>query len=67
VPEKGLNEIPRAMREQYEKGVAAIHRNNLDYALTLLTAVLKQEPSFYAAREALRDAQLRKSESVVVS
>jgi tetratricopeptide (TPR) repeat protein len=60
MPEKGINEVPRALREQYEKGVAATQRNNLDYALSILTAILKQEPAFFPAREALRDAQFRK-------
>ncbi len=61
MPEKAVSEIQRPLREQYEKGLAAIQRDNLDYALTILTAVLKQEPSFYAGREALRDAQFRKA------
>ena len=60
MPEKGINEVSRALREQYEKGVAAVQRNNLDYALTILNAVLQQEPGFFPAREALRDAQFRK-------
>jgi tetratricopeptide (TPR) repeat protein len=61
MPEKGLNEITRSLREQYEKGLAAIHRNNLDYAIAILTSVLQAEPAFYPAREALRDAQFRKA------
>lgn len=55
--EKSLNEIPRAWREQYEKGRLAFERNNLDYAVDLLGKVLEQEPGFYACREALRAAQ----------
>jgi tetratricopeptide (TPR) repeat protein len=61
MPEKEIKDIPRAVREQYEKGVAATQRNNLDYAIAILTAVLNQEPALYPAREALRDAQLRKA------
>jgi tetratricopeptide (TPR) repeat protein len=61
MPEKGISDVGRAVREQYEKGVAAIQRDNLDYALAILTAVLRQEPGLYPAREALRDAQLRKA------
>jgi len=61
VPEKGLNEIPRAWREQYEKGLAAFERKNLDYAISLLTKVLEQEPGFYECREALRASQFNKA------
>ena len=57
MPEKSLNEIPRAWREQYEKGCLAFERNNLDYAVQLLGKVLEQEPGFYQCREALRAAQ----------
>lgn len=57
MPERTLNEIPRAWREQYDKGRLAFERNNLDYAVQLLTKVLEQEPGFYQCREALRAAQ----------
>jgi len=61
MPEKELRDTPRSVRDQYEKAVAATQRNNLDYAIAILTAVVAQEPGLYAAREALRDAQLRKA------
>jgi tetratricopeptide (TPR) repeat protein len=61
MPEKELNAIARPLREQYEKGVAAIERQNLDYAITLLDAVLRQEPAFYRCREALRAAQFKRA------
>jgi len=61
MPEKELQAIARPLREQYEKGVAAIERNNLDYAITLLDAVLRQEPGFYRCREALRAAQFKRA------
>lgn len=60
MPEKQPSEIPRALREQYEKGRLAFERNNLDYAIQLLTQVLVQEPAFYACREALRAAQFKR-------
>lgn len=60
MPEKQPSEIPRALREQYEKGRLAFERNNLDYAIRLLTQVLAQEPGFYACREALRAAQFKR-------
>lgn len=61
MPEKAVHEISRAWREQYEKGRAAFERNNLDYAISILTKVLEQEPGFYECREALRASQFKKA------
>jgi tetratricopeptide (TPR) repeat protein len=55
--EKTLNQIPAAQRELYDKGMAALRRNNLDYAVTLFTQALRNEPGFYDCREALRATQ----------
>lgn len=63
MPEKSLNQIPKSSRDLYEKGKAALGRNNLDYALALFNQVLQNEPSFYDCREALRAAQLKKAGS----
>lgn len=62
MPEKTLTQIPRPLREQYQKGKAAFERNNLDYAITILTAVLEQEPAFYECREALRASQFKRAQ-----
>ncbi len=61
MPEKSSQEVPRASREQYEKGVQAFQRKNYDYALAILTQVLRQEPAFYECREALRATQFKKA------
>lgn len=61
MPEKPLSAIPRAQRDLYEKGVTAITRNNLDYAVSILAGVLKIEPGFFEARQALRAAQVKKA------
>ena len=61
MPEKSANEIPRAVREQFEKGVSALERNNLDYAIELLLAVLKAEPGFLAGRDTLRKVGKKKA------
>jgi tetratricopeptide (TPR) repeat protein len=45
----------------FDKGIAALQKNNLDYAVTLLLQVLKNEPGFYECREALRAAQHKRS------
>jgi tetratricopeptide (TPR) repeat protein len=60
MPEKSVSQVPRALREQYEKGLAAFQRNNFDYALQLLNAVLDQEPGFLDARQTLRATQFKK-------
>src|ERR1043165_8321857 len=61
--EKSFNEVPRGERELYEKGLAAVERNNLDYALVIFNQVLSKEPGFYECREKLRATQLKKAGS----
>src|SRR5436190_4362668 len=61
MPEKSLHEIPRAWRELYEKGKAALARNNLDYAIDIFNQILQKEPAFYDCREALRATQFKKA------
>ena len=56
-----MNEIPRPIRDQYEKALAALQRQNFDYAVAILEQVLQREPGFYAAREALRAAQSKRA------
>lgn len=59
--EKTLNQIPRNLREQYEKGKTAFDRKNYEYAIAIFCQVLEQEPAFYDCREALRASQFKKS------
>lgn len=61
MPEKTLNEIPRSLRELYEKGLSALHKSNNDYALAIFEQVLSSEPAFFDCREALRAAQFKKA------
>ena len=61
MPEKGSSSLPRALREQYEKGLAALQRQNFDYAIAILAEVLQREPGFYSGREALRAPHRRRS------
>lgn len=63
MPEKSLNEIPRALRELHEKGNAALQKQNLDYAIAIFNQILLKEPGFYECREALRATQFKKSGS----
>jgi tetratricopeptide (TPR) repeat protein len=61
MPEKTLAEIPRNLRELYEKGNAALAKKNYDYAIAIYNQVLANEPAFYPCREALRACQLSKA------
>jgi tetratricopeptide (TPR) repeat protein len=60
MPEKSLAEIPRSLRELYEKGSAAYNRSNWDYAIAIFTQVLQKEPAFFDCRKALRATQHNK-------
>jgi len=59
--EKKSNEIPREARSLFTKGMEAVQRENLDYAITLFNQVLENEPAFYECRKALREAQFKKA------
>lgn len=60
MPEKTLAEIPRDVRELFQKGVTAVQRQNLDYAITFFQEVVKREPACLEGRQALRAAQIKK-------
>ena len=59
--EKSLTDLPRNVREQFDKGLAALERSNWDYAIELLLGVVKAEPAFLTGREALRKGALKKA------
>jgi tetratricopeptide (TPR) repeat protein len=61
MPEKSLNELPRDLRDLYQKGATALQRQNFDYAIAILQQVLSREPSCLECRQALRAAQIKKS------
>jgi tetratricopeptide (TPR) repeat protein len=61
MPEKSLSEIPRPVRELYERGMAALQRRNWDYAVAIFNQVLQKEPAFYDCRESLRACQYKKA------
>lgn len=60
MPEKALNEVAPHCREQFEKGMAAVKRQNFDYAIEILGGLLQLEPALYPAREALRVTQYKR-------
>lgn len=61
MPEKSVNELRANLREYHEKGVAALQKNNLDYAIELFMRVLREEPACFESRQALRATQHRRS------
>ncbi len=61
MPEKSLNQIPRPLREQYDKGLKNFQQQNFDYAIAILTQVLVQEPAFFDCRQVLRVTQFKKA------
>ena len=61
MPEKNGNEVPRDLRELYQKGTVAFQRQNFDYAIAILNQVLAREPSFFDCRQTLRAAQFKKA------
>ncbi len=61
MPEKSLNDVPRDLRDLYQKGTTALQRQNFDYAIAIFQQVLQREPAFLECRQALRAAQLKKS------
>jgi len=60
MPEKSLHEIPLALRQYFEKGAAALQRENFDYAISIFNDILAKEPAFFECREFLRVTQFKK-------
>ncbi len=54
------NNLPKRARELFEKGMIALERNNLPYAMDMFMAALDIEPRFLKARKFLRTAGIRK-------
>ena len=57
---KKLADVPRKVREIYERGVAAMERGNMDYAIDTFLDLLEREPGVLEVRKMLRAAELRK-------
>jgi tetratricopeptide (TPR) repeat protein len=61
MPEKNVNDIPRDVRELFQKGSVALQRQNLDYAIAIFNQIVQREPAFLEGRQALRAAQFKKA------
>src|SRR6266699_4173517 len=57
--EKNLSDVPRDLRDLYQKGSMALQRQNFDYAIAIFNQVLQREPGFFECRQALRAAQFK--------
>jgi len=55
-----MEDAPRKARELFEKGLRAMERNNLDYAMDLFVSSLELEPRLLRVRKFLRAAQVKK-------
>jgi tetratricopeptide (TPR) repeat protein len=63
MPEKTIDQINRTARDQYQKALGAVERNNLDYAVEMLQQCLLSEPNFLQGRKHLRAVQMKRAES----
>lgn len=61
MPEKNTSEIPRDVRDLFEKGNAAVQRENWEYGFLFYLQALQKEPGFFECRQALRAAQIAKA------
>src|SRR5437016_6174737 len=61
MPEKNLNDMPRDLRDLFQKGSVALQRQNFEYAMAIFNQVLQREPGFFECRQALRAAQFKKA------
>jgi predicted Zn-dependent protease len=60
---KTEKELSETQRSHWLKAVAAIELRNFGYAVSLLQAILKQEPQFLTGRQLLRRAEVTKRKS----
>lgn len=56
-----IEQVPRKVRDLYNKAFSAVERGNLDYAIDMLLSVLDLEPRLLIARKYLRLAELKKT------
>ncbi|MDP7010085.1 MAG: protein kinase [Verrucomicrobiota bacterium] len=60
MPEIDESELPKELRGKYDHALAAVNKNNHDYAILLLKDLLKQVPGFVEGRIVLRESQRKK-------
>lgn len=62
--ETTVENLDRRARELYNKALAALERNNLDYAIEMFIQILTLTPNFTQGRKFLRAAQMKRAESL---
>jgi predicted Zn-dependent protease len=63
MPLRTENELSEQLRAHWLKAIAAIELRNFGYAISLLQAILKQEPEFLAGRQLLRRAEITREKA----
>jgi tetratricopeptide (TPR) repeat protein len=58
-----LEDIPEGVQTYYDKGMSALQRDNLDYAMDMFEAALDIEPNLLHVRKLLRTAAVRKNKT----
>lgn len=61
--EKTMDTANRTARDFYQKALAALERNNLDYAVEMFRQALSSEPNFVRCRKYLRATQMKRADS----
>ena len=64
MPVKTEKELTETQRAHWLKAVAAIELRNFGYAISLLQAILKQQPEFLTGRQLLRRSEITKYRAV---
>ncbi|UDQ98232.1 tetratricopeptide repeat protein [Lentisphaerota bacterium WC36G] len=62
--QKKINEVAASLRQRFQKAQETIRKNGTDYAIDQLKSILKVEPGFTEARNALREQERIKTEKV---
>lgn len=63
MPEKTPDTANRSARDYYSKALAALERNNIDYAIEMFRQSLTIEPNFIKCRQYLRATQSKRAQS----
>ncbi|MSU61715.1 MAG: tetratricopeptide repeat protein [Pedosphaera sp.] len=61
MPEKSSSAVSGRAREFWDRGIAALQKQNYDYAIEMFSQSLVAEPGFYDCRQELRKAQFKKA------
>lgn len=64
MPEITPDNLDRRARDLYNKALAALERNNIEYAIEMFTQALAIAPNFTQGRKFLRAAQIKRAESL---